>query len=68
MPSVSKVQKRFMAAASHSPEFAKKVGVDPIVAEEFNNSDAGTSDKKLPERKSTTESHIYKWGRQSESN
>jgi hypothetical protein len=39
MPSVSKKQKRFMAAAAHSPEFAKKAGIDPKVAKEFHEHD-----------------------------
>jgi hypothetical protein len=41
MPSVSKKQARLMAAAAHNPQFAKKVGVPPKVAKEFNRADAG---------------------------
>ncbi|ABY63208.1 hypothetical protein ST201phi2-1p383 [Pseudomonas phage 201phi2-1] len=48
MPSKSEAQKRLMAAASHDPKFAKKVGIDPKVAKEFNEKDKG-SKKKLPE-------------------
>lgn len=39
MPSVSKKQQRFMAAAAHSPEFAKKAGIDQTVAREFFRAD-----------------------------
>ena len=41
MPSKSKKQARLMAAASHSKEFAKKVGVPMKVAKEFNKADKG---------------------------
>ena len=39
MPSVSARQKRFMAAAAHSPEFARKAGIKQSVAKEFNQAD-----------------------------
>lgn len=39
MPSVSKKQKRFMAAAAHNPEFAKKAGIPQSVAKDFNEAD-----------------------------
>lgn len=42
MPSVSAKQARFMAAAAHSPSFAKKAGIPQKVAVEFNRADAGT--------------------------
>jgi hypothetical protein len=42
MPSKSPKQARLMAAAAHSPKFAKKVGVPAKVAKEFNRADAGT--------------------------
>lgn len=42
MPSKSKSQARLMAAAAHSPSFAKKVGVPQKVAKEFNQADKGT--------------------------
>lgn len=42
MPSVSKSQARLMAGAAHNPAFAKKVGVPPSVAKEFNAADAKT--------------------------
>lgn len=42
MPSKSKKQARFMAAAAHNPKFAKKAGIKPSVAKEFNRADAGT--------------------------
>lgn len=42
MPSKSPAQARMMAAAAHNPAFAKKVGVPPGVAKEFNKADKGT--------------------------
>ena len=41
MPSKSKAQRNFMAAAAHNPAFAKKVGVPVDVAQEFNKADKG---------------------------
>ena len=41
MPSKSMKQARLMAAAAHSKEFAKKVGVPMKVAKEFNQVDKG---------------------------
>jgi hypothetical protein len=40
MPSKSPKQARLMAAAAHSPEFAKKTGVPMKVAKEFNKADS----------------------------
>lgn len=44
MPSKSKAQARFMAAAAHNPAFAKKAGISTKAAKEWNHSDkeAGT--------------------------
>jgi hypothetical protein len=42
MPSTSKKQAKFMAAAAHNPAFAKKVGISMDVAKEFNKADTGT--------------------------
>lgn len=42
MPSRSKKQARFMAAAAHDSAFAKRVGVPQSVAREYNQADAGT--------------------------
>ena len=42
MPSKSRPQARLMAGAAHDPAFAKKVGVPPAVAKEFNQADAKT--------------------------
>jgi hypothetical protein len=42
MPSKTPKQARLMAAAAHSPKFAKKVGVPMSVAKDFNQADAGT--------------------------
>jgi len=39
MPSVSKKQARFMQAAAHNPEFAKKAGISQSVAREFTEAD-----------------------------
>lgn len=39
MPSKSKKQAKFMAAAAHSPKFAKKVGIPGKVAKEFHAAD-----------------------------
>ena len=41
MPSTSKKQRNFMAAAAHNPAFAKKVGISQDVAKEFNQADKG---------------------------
>lgn len=41
MPSVSDKQRRFMQAAAHNPEFAKKAGIPQSVAQEFNEADKG---------------------------
>lgn len=61
MPSKSEAQKRFMAAAAHNPEFAKKAGIDPDVAEEFHDKDKAEK-KKLPEKiKETKESLAFQW-------
>ncbi len=42
MPSKSAKQARTMAAAAHNPTFAKKVGIPPKVAKDFNQADAKT--------------------------
>jgi len=41
MPSTSDKQRRFMAAAAHSPEFAQRVGIPQSVAKDFNQADKG---------------------------
>jgi hypothetical protein len=41
VPSTSKKQAKFMAAAAHNPEFAKKAGISQDVAKEFNQADKG---------------------------
>ena len=46
MPSTSDRQRRFMAAAAHDPEIAKRAGIPQSVAKEFNQADKG---KKLAE-------------------
>lgn len=42
MPSTSEKQARFMAAAAHSPSFAKRVGISQSVARDFNQADKGS--------------------------
>jgi hypothetical protein len=51
MPSKSPKQARLMAAAAHDPKFAKKVGVPPKVAREFNEADKGTGIRSKAKRK-----------------
>lgn len=46
MPSKTAKQARTMAAAAHNPKFAKKVGIPPKVAKEFNQADKGTGIRK----------------------
>jgi hypothetical protein len=41
MPSRSPKQARTMAAAAHSPAFARKVGIPEDVAKDFNKADKG---------------------------
>jgi len=57
MPSHSDKQRRFMAAAAHSPEFAKKAGIPQSVAKEYNQADKGKklaeAMKRMPKRDDT---------------
>ena len=39
MPSKSKAQRKFMAAAANNPEFAKKAGIPQSVAQEYHSAD-----------------------------
>jgi hypothetical protein len=39
MPSKSEAQRRLMAAAAHSPQFANRAGIPIDVAKEFNDAD-----------------------------
>jgi hypothetical protein len=41
MPAVSAKQKKFMDAAAHNPEFAKKAGIPTGVAQEFSAASKG---------------------------
>ena len=50
MPSVSDKQRRFMAAAAHNPEFAKKAGIPQSVAQEFVQADKRKLAKALRKR------------------
>lgn len=51
MPSKTKKQARFMAAAAHNPAFAKKAKISPAVAKEFNQADKGTGKLKGKKRR-----------------
>jgi len=57
MPSTSDKQRRFMAAAAHNPEIAKKAGIPQSVAREFNQADKGKklaeAMKRMPKRDNT---------------
>ena len=46
MPSKSPQQHRFMEAAAHNPEFAKKAGIPQSVAKEFVAADEKAAKKK----------------------
>ena len=48
--STSQSQFRTMAAAAHNPEFARKVGIKPSVAREFNRADKKSNYKALPKK------------------
>lgn len=50
MPSTSEKQRRFMQAAAHNPEFAKKAGIPQSVAQEFNQADKQKLAKALRKR------------------
>jgi hypothetical protein len=39
MPSTSAKQERFMQAAAHNPQFAKKAGIPQSVAQEYVSAD-----------------------------
>lgn len=56
MPSKSLKQKKFMAAAAHNPEFAKKAGIPTRVAKEFHNADRGKYGHKPRGKKSAPRS------------
>jgi hypothetical protein len=45
MPATSAKQKKFMDAAAHNPEFAKKAGIPSAVAKEFSKKSKGTSSR-----------------------
>jgi len=52
VPSTSKKQAKFMAAAAHNPAFAKKAGIPVSVAKEFNQADKGRKFREGGEMKS----------------
>lgn len=41
MPSKTPKQRRFMAAAAHNPQFARKAGIPQKVAREYHDADRG---------------------------
>ena len=45
MPSTSAKQRRFMQAAAHDPEFAKKAGISMKVAQDFNDADKAAAER-----------------------
>lgn len=47
MPSKSAKQYRFMEAAAHNPEFAKKAGIPQSVAQEYTQADKNKLAKAL---------------------
>jgi hypothetical protein len=51
MPSKSAKQRRFMAAAAHSPKFAKEAGISQKVAREFHSADKKRSSTKATRRR-----------------
>ena len=50
MPSTSEKQRRFMQAAAHNQEFAKKAGIPQSVAQEYNQADKRKLAKALRKR------------------
>lgn len=50
MPSTSAKQHRFMEAAAHNPEFAKKSGIPQSVAQEYTQADKNKLVKALREK------------------
>jgi len=53
--STSQAQFRTMAAAAHNPAFARKVGIDTDVAQEFHGADRGQDYKDLPKKANESE-------------
>lgn len=41
MPSKTPKQRRFMAAAAHNPQFARKAGIPQKVAREYHDAERG---------------------------
>lgn len=60
MPSTSKEQHRFMQAVSHSPTFAKKVGVPQSVGSDFEQADKGRKFTKGGEVMTTKLASLFK--------
>lgn len=57
MPSKSKKQARFMAAAAHSKAFAKKAGIKQSVAQEFHSADQHRKHHTRRAQRSTRRKH-----------
>lgn len=51
MPSTSAKQARFMAAAAHNADFAKRAGISQKVAKEFNKADEGRKRRRRMRRR-----------------
>jgi len=60
MPSTSAKQARTMAAAAHDPKFAKKMGIPPGVAKDFNKADKGTGIRRKKPRPSQAQAMFGK--------
>lgn len=66
--SVSEKQRKFMAAAAHNPEFAKKAGIKQSVAKEFNRADVkaksvdeGQAPDDIKGAKNRIEAYVYRF-------
>lgn len=59
MPSTSRKQRNFMAAAAHDPAFAKCVGITQKVAKEFNQADKGKKFRGGGMAKDPRDANIY---------
>lgn len=57
MPTKSKKQKRFMQAAAHNPDFAKRAGISQKVAREFVDADHDIARKLIAKKKSSRPQH-----------
>jgi hypothetical protein len=58
MPSKSPQQHRFMEAAAHNPEFAKRAGIPQNVAKEFVAADKKAAKKKTSKGRESTRKKV----------